>query len=56
MATPQSTSTVPNNEIASIVSPYLKTPIPYPTTTLKKAVIFVKAIFSDKFKLKVKQI
>lgn len=52
--TPPTTSPVPIKETASIIYPYLKIPIPYPTTTLKKQVIFVKAKFSDKFKLRLK--
>lgn len=47
---------MPIKETTSIISPYLKTPIPYPTTTLKKQVTFVKAKFYDKFKLRVKRI
>lgn len=54
--TPPRTRTVPIKETISIVSSYLKTPIPYPTTTLKNAVIFVSPIFYAKFKLRVKQI
>ncbi len=40
----------------STVSPYLKIEIPYPTTTTKNAVTFVKAIFSAKLSADVKQI
>jgi hypothetical protein len=43
--TPTKTSNVPKSDTISTVSPYLKMEIPYPTTTTKKAVMLVRAIF-----------